>query len=268
MGGVTGRLDAEQSCEEEVPRLPNSFGQTFADAKLAQGALDRLACAGHAAPMTLDRFYPIVDSANWVARLLACGARLIQLRVKGTSPMVVHSEIARAKSLCEAADAVLVVNDFWQAAIALACPWVHLGQEDLETADVPAIRRAGLKIGVSTHDEAELERALALAPDYVALGPIYPTRLKAMRFAPQGLERLGAWKARGGAEHPAGGDWWGHAGEDARRRSGRCRHRGGRHRHHARCRSGGAHAGLGRGDAAARLTHRDIAPFTSVSRKL
>ena len=152
--------------------------------------------------MTLDRFYPIVDSANWVARLLACGARLIQLRVKGTSPMVVHSEIARAKSLCEAADAVLVVNDFWQAAIALACPWVHLGQEDLETADVPAIRRAGLKIGVSTHDEAELERALALAPDYVALGPIYPTRLKAMRFAPQGLERLGAWKARVGPNIP------------------------------------------------------------------
>ena len=146
--------------------------------------------------MVLDRFYLIVDSADWIARLLPYGVKFIQLRVKDAPLPIVHREIARASTLCRAAGAVLVVNDFWQAAITLDCSWVHLGQEDLDTADLPAIRRAGLKLGVSTHDEAELERALALAPDYVALGPIYPTRLKAMRFAPQGLGRLAIWKAR------------------------------------------------------------------------
>ena len=149
--------------------------------------------------MTLDPFYLIVDSAEWIARLLPHGARLVQLRVKDAPHALVHSEIARAKALCDAAGAVLVVNDYWRDAIALRCDWVHLGQEDLDTADIPAIRRAGLKLGLSTHDEAELDRALALDPDYVALGPIYPTRLKAMRFAPQGLERLAVWKARLGA---------------------------------------------------------------------
>ena len=146
--------------------------------------------------MSLDPFYLIVDSADWIARLLPHGVKLVQLRVKDAPTAGVHSEIARAAALCDAAGAVLVVNDYWREAIALGCPWVHLGQEDLDTADLPAIRRAGLKLGVSTHDEAELERALALAPDYVALGPIYPTRLKAMRFAPQGLDRLTTWKRR------------------------------------------------------------------------
>lgn len=146
--------------------------------------------------MMLDPFYLIVDSAEWIARLLPHGVRLVQLRVKDAPPSVVHNEIARADALCRAAGAVLVVNDHWREAIAQGCDWLHLGQEDLDTADLPAIRRAGLKLGISTHDEAELERALALAPDYVALGPIYPTRLKAMRFAPQGLDRLATWKAR------------------------------------------------------------------------
>ena len=149
--------------------------------------------------MKLDSFYLIVDSAGWLARLLPNGVKLVQLRMKDAPPSIVHSEVARASDLCRAAGAVLVVNDHWREAIALGCRWVHLGQEDLDTADLPAIRRAGVKLGVSTHDEAELERALALAPDYVALGPIYPTRLKAMRFAPQGLDRLAAWKRRLGA---------------------------------------------------------------------
>ena len=146
--------------------------------------------------MALDPFYLIVDSADWIARLLPCGVRLVQLRVKDAPPAIVHSEISRATALCRSAGADLVVNDYWRDAIALGCGWVHLGQEDIATADLPAIRRAGLKLGVSTHDEAELDRAMALAPDYVALGPIYPTRLKAMRFAPQGLDRLALWKRR------------------------------------------------------------------------
>ncbi len=147
----------------------------------------------------LDPFYPIVDSAAWVARLDGAGARLVQLRVKDKDEAAVARETREALAASAKAGAILVVNDYWRVAIDEGAPWVHLGQGDLDHADIAAIRRAGLKLGVSTHDEAELERALALEPDYVALGPIYPTILKAMAFAPQGLERIGEWKRRIGA---------------------------------------------------------------------
>lgn len=147
----------------------------------------------------LDPFYPIVDSAAWLARLLPCGIKLVQLRVKDRAAEDVRREIRTARTLCDAAGAQLIVNDYWREAIDLGCNFVHLGQGDLDTADIAAIRGAGIKIGISTHDEAELARALALAPDYVALGPIYPTILKAMAFAPQGLERIGEWKKKIGA---------------------------------------------------------------------
>ncbi|MGM0584212.1 MAG: thiamine phosphate synthase [Pseudomonadota bacterium] len=146
--------------------------------------------------MTLPRFYPIFDSAQWLVRALPLGVRLVQLRVKERSEAGTRAEIAAARRLCATHGAELVVNDHWRLAIEEGCGFVHLGQEDLDEADLPAIRRAGLRLGVSTHDEAELDRALATAPDYVALGPIWPTRLKAMRFGPQGLERIGAWKRR------------------------------------------------------------------------
>ena len=92
------------------------------------------------------------------------------------------------------------MNDYWRIAIDEKCPWVHLGQEDLVDADVGAIRRAGLLLGVSTHDHAELDKGLSVDPDYVALGPIYPTLLKKMPFAPQGLDRIGEWKKLVGAK--------------------------------------------------------------------
>ena len=143
----------------------------------------------------LPRVYPIVESAAWVARLLPCGARLIQLRIK-ERPETLRAEIRAARTLCAGAGAQLVVNDYWQVALEEGCDFVHLGQGDLDTADVPALRRAGVRLGLSTHDEAELERALTFEPDYLALGPIYPTVLKAMAFAPQGLARIGQWKRR------------------------------------------------------------------------
>jgi len=147
----------------------------------------------------LDRFYPIVDSAAWVARLLPCGIKHVQLRVKDRPIEDVRREIRTARTLCLAAGAQLVINDYWQEAIDLSCTYVHLGQDDLETADLDAIRGANIKLGISTHDETELARALALKPDYIALGPIYPTVLKAMAFAPQGLDRIGEWKSKIGA---------------------------------------------------------------------
>ena len=146
--------------------------------------------------MKLDPFYPIFDSADWLERMLPLGVKLVQLRDKDRPETEVAREIARAKALCAATGCVLEVNDNWKLAIAEGCEWLHLGQEDLDEADLSAIRKAGLKLGISSHDEPELERALAAKPDYVALGPVYPTILKQMRFGPQGLERVGEWKRR------------------------------------------------------------------------
>src|SRR5207237_5485391 len=125
--------------------------------------------------MTLPRVYPIVDSAAWIGRLLPLGVRLVQLRMKLRATDEVREEIRKARSLCLDAGAQFIINDYWQLAITEDCDFVHLGQEDLDMADIPAIRKAGIRIGISTHDPVELERALALDPDYVALGPVYPT---------------------------------------------------------------------------------------------
>lgn len=144
--------------------------------------------------MNLPRFYPIFERADWLRRMLPLGVRLVQVRIKDLTGRALLDEIAAARDLARAHGAVLVVNDHWQAALDLGCDWVHLGQEDLDTADIPAIRRAGIKIGLSTHDHAELDRALAHGPDYVALGPVYPTLLKKMKWHEQGLDRLSEWK--------------------------------------------------------------------------
>lgn len=148
--------------------------------------------------MTLDRFYPIFDHADWLRRMLPLGVKLVQLRVKDQPDAVVREQIAQSQDLCRQHDAVLVVNDYWQAAIDAGCDWIHLGQEDLDDADLKAIRKAGLKLGVSTHDDDELERVLEMDPDYVALGPVYPTILKKMKWHQQGLPRVSEWKARVG----------------------------------------------------------------------
>jgi thiamine-phosphate pyrophosphorylase len=149
--------------------------------------------------MSLDRFYPIVDSAAWVSRLVGVGAELIQLRIKDATAAHIAAELHHALTICRRSGATLVVNDHWQAAIDADADWLHLGQGDLDEADIEAIRASGMKLGVSTHSHEELDRALGYDPDYVALGPIYPTILKAMPFAPQGLERIGEWKRLIGA---------------------------------------------------------------------
>src|SRR6056297_3403768 len=144
--------------------------------------------------MKLDRFYPIFDDVAWLPRMLPLGVKLVQLRVKDQPDQIVAKQIAQARDLCRAHGATLIVNDYWQAAIEAGCEWVHLGQEDLDDADIAALRRAGIKLGLSTHDHAELDRALALDPDYVALGPVYPTKLKQMKWHQQGLDKLTEWK--------------------------------------------------------------------------
>ena len=144
--------------------------------------------------MTLDRFYPIFDDVSWLERMAPLGIKLVQLRIKDQPETAVRDQIAKAAAICKSAGITLIVNDYWQLAIDLDCDWVHLGQEDLDIADMAAIRRAGLRLGLSTHDRDELDRALGHDPDYIALGPVYPTKLKKMKWHQQGLEKLSEWK--------------------------------------------------------------------------
>jgi thiamine-phosphate pyrophosphorylase len=146
--------------------------------------------------INLDPFYPIVPDTNWLARLLPRRIKLVQLRIKNEPRGVVRGEIKRAVRLCAVHRCQLVINDYWREAIDQGARFVHLGQEDLAAADLSAIRRAGIRLGVSTHTFEELKAALAARPDYVALGPIYATTLKAMPWPPQGLPRLAEWRAR------------------------------------------------------------------------
>jgi thiamine-phosphate pyrophosphorylase len=145
-----------------------------------------------------DRLYPVVDSVAWVARLALLGVGTIQLRAKNLGAADALQTVKDALEVIHGTNAKLVVNDYWRAAIEAGAQHLHLGQEDLAEADVPAIRQAGLTLGISTHDDTELETALRVQPDYVALGPIFPTTLKSMRFAPQGIPKIGEWKKRVG----------------------------------------------------------------------
>ncbi len=144
---------------------------------------------------TLSSFYPIFDSADWIERLVPLGIKLVQLRIKELPEDDIAQHIRRAQAVCRQHNCTLIINDYWQLAMSMGCDWVHLGQEDLDTADIDAIRAAGLRLGISTHDHQELKRALALSPDYVALGPVYPTILKKMKWHEQGLDRVTEWKA-------------------------------------------------------------------------
>lgn len=148
--------------------------------------------------MTLDRFYPIFDSAAWLERLVPLGIKLVQLRIKDTPVPALRRDIRQAKAICAKHGCTFVINDHWRIALDEGCDFIHLGQEDLDSADLTAIRNAGARLGISTHDKAELTRALDLRPDYIALGPIYPTILKQMKWHAQGLDRLRDWRERVG----------------------------------------------------------------------
>lgn len=146
-----------------------------------------------------DRFYPVVDSVAWVARLAKLGVGTVQLRAKNLDDAQALAIVKEALAAIRGTRTRLVVNDYWRAAIEAKAKDLHLGQEDLADADLKAIRAAGLTLGISTHDDEELATALAARPDYVALGPIFPTTLKSMRFAPQGIPKITEWKRRVGS---------------------------------------------------------------------
>jgi len=143
-------------------------------------------------------FYPVVPDADWVERLLAWGVRTVQLRIKAgdLAPADLDAEIARAvQAGRRTPGAQVFINDHWESALAHGAYGVHLGQEDIETADLAALRRAGLRLGLSSHTPAEMARVQAVQPSYAAIGPVYPTTLKAMRYDPVGLVRLREWAA-------------------------------------------------------------------------
>ena len=146
-----------------------------------------------------DIFYPIVPDFAWLQRLVPLGVKTIQLRLKDAPADVVTREIGASLDLCARHGCQLIVNDYWREALTLGADYVHLGQEDLAAADVSALKAKGIRLGISTHSHDELAIALAAVPDYVALGPIYETKLKAMAWAPQGLDRVTDWKRRIGA---------------------------------------------------------------------
>jgi thiamine-phosphate pyrophosphorylase len=143
-----------------------------------------------------DRFYPVVDSVAWVARLTKLGVGTIQLRAKNLDDSRSLQLVTDALAVTKDTPTKLVVNDYWRVAIVAGAKHLHLGQEDLADADLKAIRDAGLTLGLSTHDDEELANALRAKPDYIALGPIFPTTLKSMRFAPQGIAKITEWKKR------------------------------------------------------------------------
>lgn len=134
--------------------------------------------------------YPVVDSVAWVERLLEAGVRTIQLRIKDKRDEEVEADVIAAIALGRRYDARLFINDYWRLAIKHRAYGVHLGQEDLETTDLKAIQAAGLRLGVSTHDDMEIDVALAAKPSYIALGHVFPTQTKQMPSAPQGLAQL------------------------------------------------------------------------------
>ena len=145
-----------------------------------------------------DRFYPVVDSIAWVARLTKLGVGTIQLRAKNLNDADALAIVREGLAVTKGTSTKLIVNDYWRAAIEARAQHLHLGQEDLTDADLAAIRAAGLTLGISTHDDEELATALKAKPDYVALGPIFFTTLKSMRFAPQGIPKITEWKKRVG----------------------------------------------------------------------
>jgi thiamine-phosphate pyrophosphorylase len=120
----------------------------------------------------------------------------VQLRLKDASRDEIRHQIAASLTVTRAHNCELIVNDHWREAIEEGATWVHLGQEDLAAADLAALKAARMRLGISTHSEEELAIALKTGPAYVALGPVYETKLKVMKWAPQGLQRVQEWKAR------------------------------------------------------------------------
>jgi thiamine-phosphate pyrophosphorylase len=139
--------------------------------------------------------YVVAPSAAWVAKLSEMGVPTLQLRFKSDDPGAIRAEVKAAIAAVKHTSCRLFINDHWQIALEEGAWGVHLGQEDLDATDVTPLQAAGVRLGVSTHGYAEMLRADRVRPSYIAIGAIYPTTLKMMTTAPQGIARLGAYTA-------------------------------------------------------------------------
>jgi thiamine-phosphate pyrophosphorylase len=173
----TGRFDATQWPSEAIDFgiLPLPRGNSFAPCPRQLG------------------LYAVLPDAAWVGRMARAGVPTVQLRFKSEDAAAIQREVQAAVQAVQGTGALLFINDHWQAAIRAGAYGVHLGQEDLDTADLNAIRQAGLRLGLSTHGYAEMCRADTHAPSYIAMGAVYPTTLKRMTTAAQGTGRLSAY---------------------------------------------------------------------------
>ncbi len=149
-----------------------------------------------AAPL---KFYAVVPSADWVARMVDAGANTVQLRNKSHIGSSLYREIERSVAYAKDSPTQLFINDYWWEAVDCGAYGVHLGQEDLESADLVMIQSAGLRLGVSTHSSEELALALSVKPSYVACGAIFPTKTKTMPTQPQGLDKLRQYVLQAGS---------------------------------------------------------------------
>ena len=134
--------------------------------------------------------YPVLETIPWLEKVLKLGVKTVQLRIKDKSPDEVEQQIIRAIELGRKYQARLFINDYWQLAIKHGAYGVHLGQEDIQLADLAMIADAGLRLGISTHGYFELLCAKQLKPSYIALGHIFETQTKDMPSDPQGVARL------------------------------------------------------------------------------
>lgn len=134
--------------------------------------------------------YGVMPDADWVKRMVEAELPTVQLRFKSEDRYKIRKQIKESVKAVEGSKTLLFINDFWEEAIDAQAYGVHLGQEDLETADLEKIRAAGLRLGLSTHGYAELAHADRFCPSYIAMGAVFATNLKKMPTAPQGLGRL------------------------------------------------------------------------------
>lgn len=156
----------------------------------------------HAAPFAACPqqlgLYAVLPDAAWVARMARAGVPTVQLRFKSDDAAAIAREVRAAVDAVRGTGSLLFINDHWREAIAAGAYGAHLGQEDLDALtreEVAELRASGLRLGVSTHGYAEMLRADAVQPSYIALGAVFPTTLKRMATAPQGVARLAAYAA-------------------------------------------------------------------------
>lgn len=186
-------IDGQQGCV--APQgFPSRHWPEYADQCINKNLkpLTFPTCVGHGEPEQLG-LYPIVDSTDWLERVLSQGVTTAQLRVKELQGTALQTEIGRAVAVAKRHQCRLFINDHWRQAIAAGAYGVHLGQEDLQAANLSAIAKSGLRLGISNHSHFELAKTLTIQPSYIACGPIFTTTTKVMPWIPYGMDGLDYW---------------------------------------------------------------------------